>query len=239
MAKVIAEKGCSISEEILYSKIQEEVKSYNQSFAKSGFLIDQEGYEIGGLASLILRLKFSNDKEWYSEMTKGKHPTTLLFKKTKPIKEEIPNDIWEAYQKEADKINSDLDTSIGKNLEEINNKKFLRIAFPGAWAQSNFMPSGFYISDKIKNVTIAPLMFEHKFINGESDLVIGPKKVLFLPFSAVDYPCGLQKDFFILVKKNDIESEGNKISISSEGIKGSLKGSVETDSAGNEYFCVE
>lgn len=236
VAKVIAKNDCEISEESLLSKIREEFASFEPGVQS---LLDEEGYEIGNLATLLLRKQFSNDRQFYMSLVDGVHPTALLFQSVTPVPEDIDQKVADLYQVEIERLNVSLGDTVGANLRNYDDVGYLRIAFPFSWIQSNFMPSGMYLSEITEGTVIAPLMFSHKFSYLDSFVNLSASTTVFLT-SGDSHPCGSSNDLTVLVAESDLRfRDDNYIIISSPEVSGSMAGSTVMDPKGKRYFCAK
>lgn len=236
-AVVLSTNACNATDDILLSKAK---SFFARVSSLDGYSLDQEGYEIGSLATLLLRLDSKNFNHAVTKIKKGRSPVEVLLSQYPSIAQSSSKDIQKHFENFTKKKNKEIGTLVDSDLRNFSNSEYLRIEINQYWLQSVLIPVNFVVSDLAKDFTIIPLGKAHSFKspNGSSSLTAQEKSVLFVSDNYNSNPCSSQ--IFTLVKKSEVKTSGSEsIHISSRKVQASLKGRFKKDASGFEYFCLD
>jgi hypothetical protein len=154
MATVIAELGCSASDSQIKSRIIKKIQSeYGRSVGgeEQYFGLDVEGYEIGGLAALLLRFQSATSlASWNSRVAEGQTPLQILLGGARAEQEEAPAVLVTHFQALAQRINQERAPLLDPVIAKWKNRNFVRVATPIDWLQSNLYSKFFAASVQLE-----------------------------------------------------------------------------------------
>jgi hypothetical protein len=238
MATAVAKLGCTATDEQLKNAVINEV-STNYGFSVSGqhLALDSEGYEIGGLAALILRFNGVELSDWNRRTSAGETPLQVLLESVSPIAEVASDDLRNTFIQAAQIANQNMQPILDNDISNWNEKSYVRIPSPFNWLQSNFMPKFFAHSSELQ-LDLYPVSTDHHYISpsdGGSNFRLKTNAVIFKYFTTA---CSGQY-FFTLVPEDSIENDGRTVNMLSGSVVGRLVGEIKTNEDGFKFFCVE
>jgi hypothetical protein len=169
MAAAVAKLGCSATDEQIKAAVINEVTT-DFGFSVSGqhLALDSEGYEIGGLAALILRFNGFELSEWNRRMATGETPLQVLLESVAPVVETPPAELRDTFVQAAQKTNEERRPILDDDISNWNNKLYVRVPAPYNWLQSNLMPKFFAHSSEL-DLDLYPLSTDHQYVSPSSD----------------------------------------------------------------------
>lgn len=235
----ITEVGCGASEDALSAQLESllQMKGKNQVFggALSGqmFSLDGEGYDIGGLSALILKLVDKN-MLWSKDAPDNVTPLHALLSPRTPEAATLPGDLKKQFSEAGQRINSDLDQMFGPELALYPDSAFVRIGFPPSAGSGSFSPKGFFLPVAYPELTVLPLARDLTFKGASWTMTAVAPKVL---FNVNDAPCA--SSFVALAPKTAVDASGTYLQASGAGLIGDVRGKSITDKNGVAWFCGE
>lgn len=239
LANLIDIQGCAASEAELKKAAIEHIKSsYGSSVSGWHFALDSEGYEIGGLAALILRFGSYDLKEWNSRMEKGETPLEVLLENVTSLEEPEPRELRDTFRVHAKSQNKWYGTLIGKDISNWSDRTYVRVSFPSQLFHSTYSPIFFARSVELDKMLMPLAMELHLFSpSGLSDFHLRPNAVVFLSDSSNICPNNYG---YTLVPRTELHfASGREATVKTPSIVGKLVGEMKTDESGFEYFCAE
>ena len=238
MAQALAGLGCSSTDEELKNHVLAQVESkFGNSVSGQYFALDLEGYDIGGLGSLILRFSNTDLADWNQKITEGEDPLEVLFEGVTPVPENDDKNLREDFIYTATIMNEKYGLLLDDDIENYSNKDYIRVSAPGYWIQSTMSPQFFAYSSEIGKA-MYPYAEDHHFlspIEDGSDYIFKTNAVV-IPHDRS--PCSEIYDF-VLVSNEAINIENRVAHVTNEVIEGRLVGELKEDGQGYSYFCVE
>lgn len=237
LAEVLANNGCSATEEQLRSQVAEQVKAnFGYSVSGQDFGLDNEGYELGGLSSLILRFKANDLSAWNSRISQGETPLQILLESVSPILENAPQELVKTFQESAQRINAERSPLLDKDIANWLDKSYVRVSTSYKWLQSNLRPKFFARSSQIQ-MNLYPLNSDHHYLSPDSrsNFKLKANAVVFSHY----IPACPNQHHFTLVPASLIQLTNGVATISSPSFDGSIVGDMKADDQGNQYLCVE
>lgn len=231
LAKIYADTGCGVSEEVVLEALQQRVQT-EASYATQTvqFQLDTEGYSFGSLAGFILTY-LVEDAHWFFAAQQGETPVDVLLNTQKPLYEKIDKALKKEYMVAAEKENQNVEIMLGTFLTDILDKKFIRLGLVGKSA--SYSPKGFFMPKKQPHITVIPLGSDLQLNNQSQSVTVSAETVL---FQTTESPC--ENSFFkALIPASDLRIDNGSIALTSNGLKGKMKGSLKTDAEGFQWFC--
>ena len=238
MARALAILGCTATDNQLKDHVLAQVRlTFGNSVSGRQFTLDGEGYDIGGLAALILRFNNTDLLDWNQKIAEGNSPLEVLFEGVSSIPEDNNEFLRQQFFHTATVMNREYGLLLDGDIENYSNKDYIRIPAPGPWIQSNLSPWFFVYSSKIDKA-IFPYSQEHHFLSPTkegSDYIFKTNAVV---MRHTPHPCPEMYNF-VLVPGEAINIENRVAHVSNEIIEGRLVGELKEDEEGYSYFCVE
>ncbi len=238
MGVMIANRGCSVSDEDLLQSLlklpkDSPLKNLGYSMQGTELALDSEGYDLGGLASLTLRLVQKNTA-WYEQVKNGQTPLAILLQNKTPMTDNIDLNLQPIFQKTQDKENIKISTWMDNEIKNSMDSSFARVVFSSGSSQGSYSPEGFYLPKALPGKTLFPLASSYEFQNDEGSITAEAKKVFFDTRST---PCA-NAAFLTLVPKSDINIQMGRMKITRADLHGEMPASEQTDSNGFTWYCV-
>lgn len=238
MASAVAELGCLATDKQLKARvIQKVTDDFGFSLNGQHPALSREGYDLGGIAALVLRFSGEDLAEWNKRIVAGETPLQVLLESVAPVVDAVPEDLQNTFVHAAQESNKQRGKIIDADISNWNKKSYIRVQVPTKWLQSNFMPKFFVHSTEL-DLYLYPLYTEHYFIapgDGGSKFQLNTNTVLFNHYSTV---CSNQ-DLLTLVPEHLIKQEGRSAKIESDKVVGHFMGEIKTDEQGFKYFCLD
>ena len=242
MARALATSGCTATEEQLKNRVLSRVRyTFGSYVSGQSLALDREGYDIGGLAALILRFNNSDLLDWNQKMAEGNNPLEVLFEGVTRVPEDDNESIRQLFSHAATAINREYGLILDDDIENYSNKDYIRVPAPDYWRQSTLSVSFFAYSNEIGKV-MSPHSQDHHFISPAedgSDYIFKRDTVAFRYPRLPPHPCPGMYNKFVLVHRDAINIENRVAHASNEIIEGRLVGELKEDDEGYSYFCVE
>lgn len=242
VTSLIQAGGCSATEEKLKQVVTDEVKNeFGSAFNGEVFMLDSEGYQLGALASIILR--FENvDTDWQKKIALGRSPLELLFDNVKESYEREPNKLLEnSFKKSAEKKNKEIKDLLGSNPAALDDKNFVRVYLPFEWLQTNFMPAHMILMKSNSGILSAyPLATDHEFKSKEFKGYIKVKEnsVIFTEGEKFS-KTACESPLFVLVHKNNLKIVASGFKFSALNISGQVEGQLQTQEDSFLELCIQ
>lgn len=234
MAGVVSNVGCEATEEHMKSEVSRYVSEHLEGLATGWSIgLDNEGYKIGALATLILRFDPSSPKDWNSRMARGLSPVQILLDSVAAKEDFFSKDVFFVFQNNTDILNGAYGKLLDGDIEHWTDKNFIRVSTPRSWRQSTLLSLLFVKSDRIDaELMVLAGELRHVSPSGKSDFKLASKSVIFKPTSSF---CPNQ-DFYVLIPARSAKDLGQVLT---PAISGRLAGKIGVDSQGFRYLCVE
>jgi hypothetical protein len=165
---------------------------------------DNEGYNVGGLATMQLWL--GNQADWQLSIIRGKSPVELLLKDVRPIAEPDSADILQQTKTKSAEKDKSVRRNLHGDLENLKSADYIRVAIGRDW----------YTDNLPMKVMVIPQIYPEAFIfvtdegyspSGDSGNLkaTGPLPL----FKGFNNPCGSRDGTdFVLFKKDQITGNG-------------------------------
>ena len=237
LAQAIAAQGCSTPDDVLKAHVLEKVHTeFGHPVSGQAFASDKEGYEIGGLAAMILRFQRGNLNEWNLRMADGDTPLEVLLEDVIPLEEEAPLPLIELFEETGRRSNEEVGKLVNEEISRLDDVDFVRLVGNPNFIQSNFSPTlTLRLIDK--NMDLFDLGSELGFLHSQSasDYVFKKDSVIF------GYPVPLCPSGYLvtLVPQDSINLVNGVADVSTDSVEGRIEGQIIVDENGFHYFCVE
>lgn len=231
----LALKGCQADESHLENYVLEQVVSRPQ-FADllqlSGHSqLDSEGYNIGGLAALLLRWH-RPVPEWQSRVAQGETPVDILLEGLQPQKEERSVKEAERFIEAKDSGQKRIDAMLGETFRILDSPNYLMISIPQAWKSGATSFQGFF-TDTERSLSYGVIAQDLSFENSSNVLKANSGIVL---VSAETFPCN-EGGWSFAILESEAKQIGDKFEIRNPKISGISKGVFKTDSRNQKWLC--
>ncbi len=237
MASIVAKAGCTASESELRRLAASELRdSFGGSVSASHFALDNEGYEIGGLATFILRFQNGGLTAAVSRMANGETPLQILLEnESAQVQGEEPftRTMFIDAQK---KYNAEVGAVLDQDIANWNSPLFIRVPTPFSWLRSNLVPQ-FFAFSKVLNLELFPLAIDHSFESSDNRSSFTIRKDAII-FQAPTPICPNLYEY-TLVPSSQIQINEGQIKILSPKVEGVIQGRVSTDAQGFSYICAD
>lgn len=232
MADLVARNGCKATEHEMLSAFKSGYRArMGKSVSGQVFDLSFEGYDIGGMSSLILRL-IENDPSWSEAIGSGATPVEYLLKNVSPVEDAIPGDLEATFRATAERMNAEIGALVDSDLANYVSPDYVRIAIPQAWLQVNLGPKYFVISDKLPGAMILPMARDLDFENQTSVVNSKTNKVFFIDPAN---PCGAT--LVALVHKKDVRADGSMTVVGAPLISGRFQSEGMVDKKDLPWIC--
>ena len=238
MAWALADLGCTATEEQLKNHVLAQVRNmFGDSVSGHILALDREGYDIGGLSSLILRFNNTDLPDWNQKMAEGDSPLEVLFAGVASVPGNHDEYLREGFIYTASAMNREYGLILDDDIENYSNKDYIRVSAPDYWIQPTFFPQFFAYSSKIGK-DMYPYARNHHFLSPDEDgsNYIVKANAVVIPHGR--NPCTEIYEF-VLVSSDAININNRSAYVSNEVIEGRLVGELREDDEGYSYFCVE
>lgn len=193
---------------------------------------DNEGYNVGGLATMQLWLENQND--WQTSIIRGKSPMELLLKDVRPVVESDDGEILQQTKAKSLEMNKNVQQNLHGDLENLMSNNYVRVAIGRDW-YSDSLPM---------KVMVIPQIYPDAFIfvtakgyspTGDFGYI---KATGALPlFRGFDNPCGDKAETeFVLFGKDQVSGGNGKYQGKSSYAEFELQGD-EKIVAGFKWLC--
>lgn len=232
MAFSLAKVGCSASDKELYSSV---MNIFPAKFGgKLPFQVDAEGYYLGGLSSLILRL-LENNSEFYEKAKLGKTPLQSLLAGVQPLEEEAPETLKNEYTETIQKFNQEMGAIVDDDIRGFDDPHYLRISFPQSSLTSTYGPIAFLYLEN-PDVGVIPMASPLRFDLSQSKIETNEEAVFFSEYK--DNPCS-QSIWFAVVPESEMSEKDGLYKIDNLHVKGAALGHMVVDSAQRKWLCAK
>jgi hypothetical protein len=243
--------GCDTDEATLKSNVTAHVEgrigeSDRPAFGydESGLALDLdgEGYDIGGMAALILRFQFPL-LDWYQEANEGISPVAALLNPYAPLHDEIDlatADRFRLKQLEMQKQADELLRPSKALLQTPHN--MLIVALPQTWGTEGvYRPIAFYI-DTVTGYGFVPLRAPLHYVSPATARVkseITIKEHGTPVFALPNSPCAEdhQTYWLVLVPKSAVVEADGRFNIVDTYLEGHMTGEIRQSSDGRSWLC--
>jgi hypothetical protein len=200
---------------------------------KDIFELDTEGYDIGGLASLILRFQFP-ERSWWKEVAQGLTPVQILLDKMPPVEEAVDPEVGVAYHGFHAKMQKHADKLLGETLRLQGMESSVYLSFPFDWQTGSFSPIAFYVMPEA-GMALTPMGEPMVFASEDftSKITIKPKGVT--TNDIPNNPCN--SVWNIVVPAEAVLAQGDFYEIKASKVEGSFRAERKKSSAGKNWLC--
>lgn len=234
--------GCSASEETLKKTVEQEVEnSFGHAFNGDFFMLDAEGYSLGGLASLILKFNDKNT-QWQDQIAKGLSPLDLIFEDVASFEDKTNLALENIFKASAKKLNTETKMLLGQDLTNLVDKDFIRVYIPFGWLQSNFQPVSMILLNMGANdFTAYPLSTDHLFQSPDQKefFRLSEKRVIFIQNTLQTSAPKCKDVFFTLIHKNELRQDESEYHFASSSLTAYSSSAFQYNKDGFTFLCVK
>ncbi|HAG91443.1 MAG TPA: hypothetical protein DCL41_06210 [Bdellovibrionales bacterium] len=238
IASKIAALGCSASDEELKADL---IVAINEKmgliFEGNFFQLDSEGYDLGGLASIILRFGSKPLAEWNQRVAKGETPLDILLDGVQSSDDSLSHEMVRKFTDSEKRINLEMGKLLDPAISHWKNKDFVRVPSPHQWRKSNLSPKYFAVSEDI-GLNLFPLAQDLHLVSPlkeGSDFTLKSNTVILQK-----YPNPCESEYaFALLSKSAFSGAKDLHEIQADLFTGKLVGEFKVDEEGFTYFCVK
>lgn len=239
LAEAYLHKTCEASSDDLFAFLQNRL-SKESYLDGSYFSLDDEGYEVGLTAALILSQN-NAIQDWQSLVEKGETPLVQLLKIVSPLEQEIDENFKKIFMDTQATEQKKTDEYLRPVYDVLNEADITYFNIPRSWnSGGSFSPSGFFIDTKL-GLNLIPMnssLSFHSPKTQENHLNSIAKAVY---FNVSDNPC-IKSHFNFAVRNSEVSSlnsENSKFQIKNSLITGVVTGQFKTSDLGKKWFCIE
>lgn len=230
MAAAIADRGCASGDADLYGALVPLSRANLGGSVTTGeFSLSNEGYDLGTIASLVLRM-VKKDPAWQELAAKGVSPLASLLKDVSPIAEDGDLNVKAKMERDIGKQNYQIASVVGTQFDGIGRKDVLRVSVASSWMPANFSPMFELLPKAYPDWTAMPMM-EMRLKDATTDLKTSPGTVYFDTAS----PCSAS--FTLLIPNDKIAKEKNGYRSRDPRIQGLFQADEKKDAAGFTWLC--
>lgn len=232
LSPIVTELGCESSDQaLLEAAIPEIAKDHLVRLDEKTLRLDSEGYGVGGLSALILRL-IDKNPNWYSLVKESQTPTEILLKNVEPVSDSIEGALQTAYDTAAAAENKFLEEMFGNDLKRFSQPETIRIVIPKSAVRASYSPKGFFLPQSKPGVMVSPLARAFTFEGDSWELKASADENLFSATS----PCE-NGEFIALSSAAESTSTETEVRVASPSLTGKIEGHWTKDSSGLNWFC--
>jgi len=230
----LSEHGCSASEEKIEGYINSILTShFGLSVSADIFAFDFEGYEVGALASFLLR-RVDISEKWQPRLTNGETPLSILMEEVSSRAEAAPDKKTAKFNESAEKFQRQAHELVGASLSLLNKPDSILVSVPRNWYEGSFSPLNFYI-DRATKLQLTPMAIPMHF-EGESSSFDSGIGAVFL--SGLSSPCGNEGDWQFVISGPSVEKDQSEyLRLTGVAHSGFLKGRSYKAVDGRFWFC--
>lgn len=238
MATVIAELGCSATDEQVVAGLKQILQSrFGWSLAGHRFSLDSEGYDVGAVTAMILQF-IEKNTSWQNEVAAGKPLTSLLLDKVPALPETADTEKEAVFKQTEISSNQMIGELVEPDLKNIESKDYVRVVPHRDSAPSTFSPMFFVLPESHPTVSLTPMAMEMNFSRGSWTLKTLPEQV-FLDDDKAPAPCREGYYYWLLVPRQAVAERNGVYSVSTEKISGQIQAKEVTDVRGHTWLCGE
>lgn len=233
MALGLTKLGCAAEESRLHDTASSIVRSeLGAIFSGEYFSFDAEGYDLGAIASLLLR-RDADGTDWREKVAEGYTPLAILLASRPPAPAEEPADRKLKFVKAADHFQAEAKRHIGNTPALLARADSVFINIPGGWFEGSYSPIAFYV-DSESGAEYIPMLNELIFKNGRSAMKSKPKAVFTRSLSS---PCSNDAWQLVVPPTSALISGSSKLTIRDPHFEGRLYGAKKLSTSGKTWFC--
>jgi hypothetical protein len=240
----LSELGCSSPENELRERMLKIVTNAPGSFrsgkffktaSADSFALDSEGYDLGGLATFLLRFDLAQ-AGWEKKAESGVSPLDLLFAGISARADEFDPALrsqFEAHEKDERKKTDELLAPATDNLAKSDS---VVVALPSGWGSGGtYSPHGFFYDPRL-NLQYIPLRLPLLFEQENSKVTAGENSVIAVGLKGS--PCRPDQAYWTtLVPGESVREDGPAFELTDEYVHGRLRAERKRASDGREWLC--
>lgn len=240
----LAELGCSSPEAELRKRMLDIVTNAPGTFrsgkffktaSPDSFALDNEGYDLGGLAIFLLRFDLAQ-AGWENKAESGVSPLDLLFAGINARPDEFDPALrlkFEAHEKDERKKTDELLAPATNNLAKSDS---VVVALPSGWGSGGtYSPHGFFY-DPRTNLQYIPLRLPLVFDQGPSKVTAGENSVIAVGLKGS--PCPKDQAYWTtLVPGETVRESGSTFELTDKYVHGRLRAERKRAGNGREWLC--
>lgn len=234
MAGLLGARGCGATEAELENVARENeiLKAHGMFGMKQ---LDSEGYDVGGVSSLILRFQFPNS-DWQKRVAKGETPLEILMKDIKPISNQLDRDRVEEIGETIEDKNLEVGDMLRSTLEDLQSPSSVYLAIPMETMRTSFSPMGFYISRETGD-QFTPMAGALTFQFKDTASSVRSNELTVFVDLKQNGPC---YGWTTLVDKSAIQANGaGRYAVKTALVEGQFAGKMQKDAQGRQWLCAE
>ena len=236
LAIVNTGQGCAASDEEIKNQVLPLLPKYRNRVSKNSLELDDEGYALGSLATLLLRFT-EGTKSWQSEIAGGKNPLEVLFQNYSLMEDADDNAIKKNFMDAASEKNETIGILIDDDLASYLDQDYIRLNVPLEY----FSSALFVVPSSLPDTSVIVFSKEHQYISSTSvgKVTLKANTVVFLgDMERESWPsCN---SYIALVHKDDVKRPSQGIfHIESEHISAFFVGTEKTNASGMTFLCPE
>lgn len=236
LAANLAKVGCQASDLDLFNQTKSVLfENMGHSVAGLRFALDSEGYDLGGLSALILRL-LHHDVQWYQDAKNQGTPLESLLSPVTPLVDTIPDSISQTFLATEKLENARLAALVDQDIANYKDPEFIRFLLPSASLTSTYSPLAF-LKTIDPPLSLTPMGSDLAFVRGQTAIKTKKFAVAIRPTTTTS-PCQGQDGWMFLVHKSQISHiSATSFSIDSPLLQGQTVGEMKLDAEARTWLC--
>lgn len=239
LAEAYMHKTCEVSSDDLFAFLQNRL-SQESYLDGTYFSLDDEGYEVGLTAALILSQN-NVIPDWQFLVEKGETPLVQLLKTVSSLEQEIDENFKKVFMDTQATEQKKTDVYLSSAYDVLNDADITFFNIPVSWSSGGaFSTYGFFIDTKL-GLSLIPLSSSLNFHSpkNQENHLDSITNAVYLHVS--DNPC-IKAYFHFAVKNSELsalKSENTKFEIKNSLISGVVSGQFKSSELGKKWFCIE
>ncbi|MGE0529191.1 MAG: hypothetical protein AB7G93_20225 [Bdellovibrionales bacterium] len=227
MAVARAHLGCGASKPDVMRFIQ---ANYDMFF-ETPTGMDNEGYNIGGLAGVLLW--FQNRSQWQEKVVRGASPVDLLIGKSAITSDTENRDVLDEVKKQLSEKNGQIASQLHGDLEDFKSDQYVRVTIPRAYENKRMPVANIVIPKNIPTSTIYIVDegFRSETADGRHVRALG-----LLPlYVGLSSPCSRFGETF-LIHHSQLQQSGDEYSGQNSYVSFRVRGQIRVAN-GKKWLC--
>lgn len=220
MAVARAHQGCDADSNSVLAFIQ---NNYDMFF-EAPTNTDKEGYNLGGLAGVLLWQQ--NLGAWQSAVVNGKSPLDLLFANVKALAQDGDEAIHKQIQAGVVKNNTKTEELLHGDLENFESGNYVRVTIPYSYENKRMTVFDLIIPRKYPKSTVVIVAngFNSETPDGKYVKALGALPL----FSGMETPCSEHSDSFLIEASKLTQVASGKFKGKSPYVDFKVEGEIKT-----------
>lgn len=234
VAASLVEKSCQVSEKDLTETLRRWARrELGRTMTGDDFDLSAEGYDMGAIASLILRLD-TKVPDWHARVAKGESPLEILLSGVTPAPEEGDKGVLSKMNKNIADRNRQIGAVVDGPIKTISDKNYVRIMLGTDWMQGNFSPLFEVLPRQYPSWGLIPMALEMDLTGDGTKLKTKRNTVYFENgFSEVCADAG----FILILPVAALTADGDGFKVKTPLVEGRLRGTMKKDADGFSWIC--